>query len=250
MSLLCPNLNHIVLEYMLDFKLNVMKKIFIKAIFLALITAISSCDKQLDLAPTDIIVEESVFADIQTAEAALSGIYYKLATASTGGNYIIGDASLEYVGLKNISSFHNYTSGNLSVTDAQVENTWKGFYEVINGANVFISKVPQYGKYDKTIQLQHIAETKFCRAYSYWTLLCYYGNGALTGNRNGLCVPLRLKPYNGFNTSELLERSTNNEVYSQIIADLNEAIPDLPESHSDILKTKSRATKAMAIAWL
>ncbi len=235
---------------MLDFKLNRMKNIYIKAVFFAVILGFVSCDSQLDLAPTDIIIEESVFADIQTAESALSDVYFKLATASTGDAYIIGDASLGYVGLKEGSSYFNYSSGNLSVTDSGVESIWQKYYEVINGSNVFVDKVPKYGKYDENIKKQHVAEAKFCRAYSYWELLCFYGQGSLTGNSGGLCVPLRLTPYNGFNTSDLLPRNTNGEVYSQIIKDLTEAIVDLPEAYSNDLKTKSHATKASAYAML
>ncbi len=227
-----------------------MKNTIIKGLFLAMSIGFSSCDSQLDIAPTDITIEKAVFADVTTAESALSDVYFKLANASTGPTYVIGDASLDYVGLDNGSFYFNYSSGNLSTTDSQVERIWSNYYEVIGVANIFVDKVPKFGLYDEATKKQHIAEAKFCRAYSYWELLCFYGNRALTGNNNGLGVPLQLAPYNGFNSSNLLARNTNAEVYTQIITDLTEAIPDLPETYSNDVKTKSRATKATAYAML
>jgi len=227
-----------------------MKKIHIKIVSLILLLGVFSCDNLLDLAPTDILIEKEVFENVENAEAALSNAYHKLFLASTGATYSIPDASLPYVGLPEFSSYYRYTEANLDARDQEVENIWSEYFEVINVSNVFIDKIPVFGTYDETIELQHIAEAKFNRAYSYWALLSFYGSGALTGNSEGLCVPIRLKPYVGFNPSDLIPRSTNEEVYTQIIKDLTEAIEDLPVNHGDNVKTRARATKASAYALL
>lgn len=227
-----------------------MRKIHIKIVSLFIITSFISCDSQLDLAPTDILVEESVFSDIQTAESALADIYNKLFVAATGPTLVVADASVEYLGLQDNSSYHNYSGDNLSATDWQVENIWMRFYEVINVSNVFIDKIPIYGTYKEEIEKQHMAEAKFNRAYSYLMLLNYYGDGSLIGNFEGLGVPLQLTPYEGFTDADLLPRSTNGQIYDQIILDLNEAIVDLPVIHTDEIKTRARATKATAYALL
>jgi hypothetical protein len=227
-----------------------MKKILIKIVPVCIFLGLASCDKELDLAPTDILIEKSVFADKETAESALADIYYKLFVASTGSTHIIADASLSYVGLPTNSSYEMYVSDNLTATDVEVASIWQKYYAAINTANVFIDKVPVYAAYNESIQKQHIAEAKFNRAYSYLMLLCYYGNGALTGKMNGLGVPLQLKPYEGFNVEDLIPRSTNEEVYTKIIIDLTEAIQDLPAEYINNLTTRSRATKTSAIALL
>ncbi len=227
-----------------------MKKLNSTIVSFFILTGFISCDNQLDLVPTDVLVEQSVFADIQTAESALSNIYFKLYESSTGATHVIADASLNHVGLNNGSSLYNYTGGNISVTDGAVEAIWQKYYEVINIANVFIDKVPVFGIYNEVIKNQHIAEAKFNRAYAYWALLCYYGHGSLTGNSQGLGLPLQLLPYEGFTEENLIARSTNEEVYTQIIKDLTEAIIDLPEVYSDNIKTRARATKATAYAML
>lgn len=227
-----------------------MKNINLRIIYLVALFGFISCDDQLDLVPTDILVEQSVFADIKTAESALSDVYHKLFVASSGGTHVIADASLSYVGLQYNSPYYNYTGGNLTATDYEVENIWREYYEVINVANVFVHKLPVYGDYNEDVELQHIAEAKFSRAYAYWMLLSYYGNGALTGNKAGLCVPLQLTPYDGFNQENLLERSTNEVVFNQIIMDLSEAVIDLPEVQGEHLLTRARATRATAFAMI
>lgn len=211
---------------------------------------LNSCDSQLDIAPTDILTEKEVFSDKTTAESALAGVYNKLYNASVGPTHVIADASLPYVGLPQNSSYGFYFDGTLVSDDSNVENIWQRYYETINLANVFIDRIPEVGTYEETIENQHVAEAKFTRAYSYWALMSFYGSKSLIGNPEGLCVPLQLTPYNGFNTSDLIPRSTNAQVYAQIVKDLTEALPDLPIIQANDLKTRARATKGTAQALL
>ncbi|UNY98753.1 RagB/SusD family nutrient uptake outer membrane protein [Zhouia spongiae] len=228
-----------------------MKKIYSKILLAGLLTGgLVSCDKELDLAPTDVLIEKTVFSDVATAESALADVYFKLALASVGPTHIIADASLGHVGLKEGNSYSNYYSGDLIATDFNVEGIWTKYYEAINVANVFIDKVPEFATYNEDIQKQHMAEARFNRAYAYHMLLSYYGHGALTGNMEGLGLPLQLEPYNGYNEEDQLARSSNDEVYGQIISDLELAIQDLPEIYSDKLTTRVRATKNTARALL
>lgn len=227
-----------------------MKRIKFKIIPLICVFALNSCDNQLDLAPTDILTEQEVFADKLTAESALADVYHKLFVASTGATHVIADASLPYLGLQLNNSYGIYFDGNLIADDFNVGAIWQNYYETINLANVFIVRIPQVATYDEVLEKQHIAEAKFNRAYAYWALLSFYGDKALIGNPDGLGVPLQLIPYDGFNPSDLIPRSTNAEVFAQIIKDLTEAIPDLPITHENDLKTRARATKATAHALL
>ncbi|MDO5977825.1 RagB/SusD family nutrient uptake outer membrane protein [Flavivirga spongiicola] len=230
-----------------------MKNIHIKITScICLVFALVSCDSQLDLAPTDVIVEREVFATAQNAEQALSDGYYKLFEASVGMTHLIPDFSLPYVGVPDIAFYSDFYGGNLIATNSQVETIWTEYYEAINVANVFIQQIPLFGQYDEATELQHIGEAKFLRAYSYWALLSFYGDKALIGNPEGLCVPLQLAPFNGakLEPQDIKPRNTNDEVYTQIIKDLTEAIEDLSESHGDNVKTRVRATKTTAYALL
>lgn len=227
-----------------------MKKIIYTILSLIALAGLNSCDSHLDIAPTDIIIESEVFSDKSTAEAALSDVYNKLVEASTGSTHVIADASLPYVGLLPNSSYRNYYDGNLVSDDSNVEQIWKSYYEVINLANVFIDRIPEFGAYDEELEKQHMAEARFNRAYAYWALKAFYGSRSLIGNPDGLCVPLQLNPYDGYNPEDLIPRNTNAEVYEQIERDLLDAIEDLPVVHNSELKTRARATKGSAYALL
>nr|WP_319999974.1 RagB/SusD family nutrient uptake outer membrane protein [uncultured Draconibacterium sp.] len=225
-----------------------MKNRYLYITILFILLGVTSCDKQLDLAPKDVYTEEVVFAKAETAEMAMADVYYKFFEVASGATHMIADVSLPCVSINESSNYTTYTEETLNAEGGEVANIWIGYFEDINVANVFIDKVPEYGKYDETLELQHIAEAKFVRAYCYLGLLSFYGDGALTANSEGLCVPLKLTPYDGFNGA--IPRNTNAEVYAQIITDLSEAIIDLPENYENSLKTRSRATKAAAYALL
>ena len=230
-----------------------MKKIYKKiTVCICLVFVLTSCDNQLDKEPTDVIVESEVFATVENAEQALSDGYYKLFESSVGMTHLIPDFSLPYVGVPDITFYSDFYSGSLVATNSQVETIWRRYYEAINVANVFIQQIPLFGQYDEGVEFQHIAEAKFLRAYSYWALLSFYGDKALIGNPEGLCVPLQLVPFNGakLEPKDLKPRNTNAEVYAQIIQDLEEAIADLPDTHGNQVKTRARATKATAYAML
>lgn len=230
-----------------------MKNLYIKiTACICLVFALISCDSQLDLAPTDVTVESDVFANVQNAEQALADGYFKLFEASVGMTHLIPDFSLPYVGVPDIPFYSDFYGGNLIAINSEVEDIWREYYEAINVANVFIQQIPLLGQYDETIELQHIGEAKFLRAYSYLALLSFYGDKALTGNSNGLCVPLQLAPFNGakLRPQDIKPRNTNDEVFTQIITDLTEAIEDLSDAHGNNVKTRVRATKASAYALL
>ncbi|HEY4205479.1 MAG TPA: RagB/SusD family nutrient uptake outer membrane protein, partial [Puia sp.] len=127
---------------------------------------------------------------------------------------------------------------------------WTSFFKSINTANNVIAKIPVYGQFAAAMENQYIAEAKFVRAYAYLELLKFYGDGALTGNMGGLGLPLQLTPFAGYNTGQVVARSTNGQVYAQIVKDLTDALPALPDRQADDLSTRSRATKGGADALL
>src|SRR5690606_4732392 len=146
--------------------------------------------------------------------------------AVTGSSsYVFGDfttANVEH------SVFYNiFEDGSLDPADYNVESIWSGYYAAVNVANNLIDKVPKFAKYSESKQAQFIDEAKFVRAWAYFDLLKMFGDGALTGNQSGLGLPLQLTPFQGYDTGEDIPRSTNAEVFDQILLDLTEAYPHL-----------------------
>ncbi|WP_256006351.1 RagB/SusD family nutrient uptake outer membrane protein [Pedobacter deserti] len=219
-------------------------------IYLSILTVfLAGCDKQLDLKPEDTLLDREVFNNLNGTEQVMADAYFNLFRASTGSiSYLIGDFTT--ANIKHSVYYDAMDAGNTSPEDPEISAVWSAYYKVINNANNILEKVPQYATYSESLRNQYIAEAKFIRALAYLDLLKLFGDGALTGNMAGLGLPLQLTPFKGYDTGELIPRSPNGDVYAQIIKDLNEAIPGLPDLHGDDLKTRSRGTKGAAYALL
>jgi hypothetical protein len=209
----------------------------------------------LDLKPEDVTPEESVFQSASNAESALMGIYHTVYESHMGTAYTIGDFTTDIISPRG-TSIYPYLKGEVLVDDSFVQNFWAKAYSAINVANVFVSSIPKLAKYDESIQKQHMAEAKFLRAFTYFNLLKLFGDGALTGNMEGLGVCLILKPYSGekYDANDISPRVSNEEIYKQIIGDLKESIEDLPERYreneEDYVENRGRATSYAAYALL
>lgn len=219
---------------------------------------------ELDYAPENTLVDEKVYKDKKTAEAALMGNYVRLNVfmagapqdqnnySNLGYTWFLGDLGTENLAVREKSSGFvaiekaEYTS---SEHDGFLRNIWYWGYNAIDFSNNIVLGVNRYGAYDEATKKQHIAEAKFIRAYIYFYLLNIYGDQALLGNDDGDGVVLSLEPYNGYNPDEVSGRSTNAEVWTQIIRDLKDAIADLPASVPDAT-SRIRATKSTAQALL
>lgn len=223
-------------------------KIKIYYIVIALLL-ICSCDKKLEIPPENTLVDKNVFKNENGAEQALSEVYYNFLSAETNYfSYTFGDFTTSI--LDKSLYYNTYDLGEIPPTDYYVQNTWQDFFKAINSANNVIVKLPKYAQFGQEKQAQFVAEAKFVRAFCYLNLLSFFGDGAITGEMNGLGLPLQLTPFEGYNTGEIIPRSTNGEVYAQIIKDLKDAAERLPERLSDELKTRSRATKGGSYALL
>ncbi|RZT96206.1 RagB/SusD domain-containing protein [Ancylomarina subtilis] len=220
-------------------------------VLLAIVGSLTACDKQLDLAPEDTTVESEVFQTAASAESALMDVYNKTYEANKQTAYTIGDVTTRLIEVTSTYSMA-LVSGKLLTDDYTAEEIWSKTYSAINVANVIIKSVPELGTYNEDLEKQHVAEAKFLRAYNYLVMLRLYGDGALEGKKDGLCLPLQLTPYAGteFVSNNALKRSTNDEVYIQIVKDLTDALPDLRVEYDDDLETRARATKGSVHALL
>jgi tetratricopeptide (TPR) repeat protein len=216
---------------------------------LALVAVLVGCNKRLDLAPEDTLIERDVFKTEAGSEQALAEAYYNLMQAATGSiAYVFGDFTTG--NLQHSSFYDAYDKGEVNPTDEAVSSIWKNYFKAINSANNVIVNLPRYAKFAPDQQEQLVAEAKVIRALAYLDLLKFFGDGALTGNDEGLGLPLQLTPFEGYNTGDVIPRSNNGAVYTQVIKDLQESLPFLPDRHSNDLSTRSRATRGLANALL
>lgn len=237
-----------------------MKKSFL-LIMLSVIT-LGGCN--LDYAPQNTMVDETVYKAENTAEAALMGAYVKM-NYFLGGRYKESGAVIYVTGytylfadvgtptIKN-RSYDTYVSMETAVYstdmhDGYIKSIYLAGYNAIDYANAVIYGVEHFGAYKEETMARHIAEAKFIRAYVYMTLLQLYGDGALTGETNGLGLVLRTDPYDGYNPNLVQSRETVGTIYNQIIKDITEAMPALP-SEEYIPASRIRATQGVCKAFL
>jgi starch-binding outer membrane protein, SusD/RagB family len=215
-------------------------KIYVKSFFIvgiALIMSTTACNDQLNLQPEQSLSPTAAFANELAATASLVGVYSFAQELNVFGSVpaIIGDFQA-YIQLSD---------------NATIRSIWSNHYRVILAANAVIKFVPTVEDkgYTDAKKKQHIAEAKFMRALTYFSLVNLWGqpynfqNGATPG------VPIVTDPDALDGKAILPARNSVAEVYTQIEKDLNEALADLPVSYSSADQTRGRATKG-AVAGL
>lgn len=219
----------------------------IRIFILASLPLFGACDSYLDLNPISDATSSNAYNTASDAEAVLTGVY-----DSFQSEYYIWDNVI----FSDIISDNYYAGGDnpevFSVADLDVQpvngrlfSNWSQLYSAIAKANVTLQKVPEIN--DPKIEVgnrraQILGEAAFLRAYHYFQLVNLWGG-----------VPLILEPVASTNPEVTqVPRSSVNEVYAQIIRDLEFALDEkLPDTYgSDASVNKARATRGAAHALL
>jgi hypothetical protein len=214
---------------------------------------IASCDSQLDLTPQQSLDVSGAFNSESAALSTLQGVYSSCQPLEMNGampqifsDFMADNAS--FVG--SFPTFQEIRDFNTLSTNGNVQGVWQQHYRVITRANDVIANVPKVPGVSFTAaeRAQAIAEAKFLRALAHFQLVNLFGQPFRKSNGADLGVPIIVTPFTG--TVEFPARSTVNEVYNQVIQDLNEAAIDLPASYSTAILTRGRATRGAAQALL
>jgi hypothetical protein len=239
----------------LDFNLKntIMKRIIIA---ITLITFfIASCDKKLDLLPQQSVAEEVALNSDANVKKVLNGAYDAVSSGNLyGGNLQLYSELLGANGEVRWEGTFNqpreiWTKAMLK-TNSFISATWLSGYNTINIANNIISAIPVVIAAD---QNRVKGEALFLRGSMYFELVRLfakpYSAGNITTNKG---VPIILTPTRGIDAASFVARSTVEQTYSQIIADLTEAESLLPAVNpgSNATTRMVYATKAAAAAML
>lgn len=114
---------------------------------------------------------------------------------------------------------------------------WQRCFESIYRANLVLEKVPNIPFSNQNQKDIMLAEAKFFRALGYFHLYIMYGN-----------APIILKPATTVDELYSYKQETPENLYNQIVADLNSCKDVLPPSWSN--ENKGRVTKGAAYALL
>ncbi len=205
----------------------------------------ASCKKSLNLEPISDATINNSYTTAQQAEAALAGVYSVFVTTDyyIWDNIYLGDVRSDnnYAGGDN-PDFYQLDALQISTTNSKIWGDWTALYSGILRANTVIQYVPLITDpaLTATRKTQIVGEAKFLRAYHYFQLVKLWGG-----------VPLITTPVSSTEPADVNTPGASvAQLYTQIIADLNDAAAALPDSYGDPSIDKARATKGAANALL
>ncbi|MBO6523673.1 MAG: RagB/SusD family nutrient uptake outer membrane protein [Balneolaceae bacterium] len=210
------------------------KTILILSISLILI----SCEGFLDVRPQSELTQEAFPTSASDALQATNAVYSTLRSwhYHSGGFPVLDVMSDD--GLKGSNPDDGSTSMapfedfSFAATQTGLDRWWNALYEGIRRANIVIEKVPEI-EMDETLKTRYIAEARFLRGIYYFDLVRAFGG-----------VPL----VTTINPDLKLERSTAEEIYTLLEADLQFAIDNLPLKSEYSVDQLGRGTKGAAQA--
>lgn len=183
--------------------------------------------------------EDTFFQNVNDIQAALTGMYRPMQTLGgyqQAGHFILNGTSDEGKMARQWGTFDRLDYTPLS--NGEINDWWRTSYQSISGANLIIDNKEKIENLIGDDSKAVVAEAKFLRAVIYFQLVQMYGG-----------VPLRVKQVrraDGVN----IARSTEEEVYDQIIADFEAAEEDLPPNSDPGVIKKSAATAYLAKVYL
>lgn len=203
-----------------------------------------ACKKFIQVAPpNNLIVSDVVFQNDSTAKAAISGIYSEMMNNS---NQFCAGAQTLYAGLcadelyyysPSVSYDEYYKNEITQATHASVLSFlfWEPAYKYIYISNLCIEKLNSSQSLSPAVKSQLTGEAKFIRAFCYFNLVNLFGD-----------VPLVM--HTDYTENQRKARTSTDEVYSQMISDLEDARNLLAANYPTSERT--RANKLVATALL
>lgn len=213
--------------------MKTINKFSIVVLGLAAFAATSCSDKAFDKYPTDSMQMETYVKNDSEAQNVLYDAYYYLRTNAQNIIYINSLATDEaYNNKRNNSNDHIYLNECLwDATFGISSSVWSGSYYMINRCNTVIDNASNLSDNGKK---QLVNEAKFLRAFAYFNLVRLFGD-----------VPLTTTVISDYKELYNYGRESAQKVYAQIVADLGDAIANLPEAYADATWA-GRATKIAA----
>jgi hypothetical protein len=199
---------------------------------LALAAFTGGCSSDfLETKSTGRVDEEAIFADTETAMMAINGIHKLMWTGSLSSSAFYGGYDMlmiwnEVMGDDLIYTYDNAQfylqaawMGHRNITAGSLAHFYRLLQYFISNANVVMEKTdPIPGTQDEKNNLK--GQARFYRAFAYFTMVQMYGERyRAEGNNTQPGIVMR-----NDNSTEPRARASVEEVYTQINADLDEAI--------------------------
>src|SRR6218665_2306249 len=203
----------------------------------------ASCKKFLEEDPKNLVTIQNYYQTQADAIAAVNSIYAYLnsvnnfdAGGNTAGVYhstfwvtagLSSDELLNnQLGAANFDQLANFT---YTSQNSSLEEIWGMHYKTIFTANIAITRIPGISM-NESLRARLVGEAKFLRGLMYFNLVRMFGD-----------IPLLLEENNPLTPSE----TKADDVYAQIVKDLEDAAAVLPLSY-DPGNGRGRATSGAA----
>lgn len=217
-----------------------------------------SCKKLVSISgPIDTLTTEKMFNSEQQAEGAMIGVYHVMIHGTVSSNIVSVGFSSFSAGLATIAgglsagefynsngpispSYYALITNRLTNDNSEVPgNIWSSAYNTVYGANSVIEGIatstsPQLRD---SVRKELTGEAKFVRAFCYFYLTNFFGD-----------LPLALTV--DFNQTAGVAKTSQPEIYKQIISDLLDAESTLPSDYSVGKGKRVRPNKWAATAML
>ncbi|MBI5370645.1 MAG: RagB/SusD family nutrient uptake outer membrane protein [Sphingobacteriales bacterium] len=213
-----------------------------------------SCKKFLDDKLEGALTTGTAYKTAYDIEAAIRGCYHVFYATDyyQWENVMLSDVRSDnaYPGGNNEETFYDYDRFILPASNTHSYAHWKALYNGIARCNILLKKITEVTDPALTTERRNqiIGEASFLRAFHYYHLVKLYGG-----------VPLELESNSASPDRTRKPRSTEKEVYDQIVTDLETALANLPDNYNgpagsstanDPSVNKVRATKGSANAML
>lgn len=210
-----------------------MKRIYL--CLLATLFTLNSCNDWMDIKPENDQTSGEYWQNKEEVEAVLGAGYVRL-RESVEQMLIWGEVRGNSLSLSGFITQDLYYLKRWNILPTNEYTKWGKFYQVINYANMVIKYGPTVVEKDpsfnEAVMRSYLSEAYYLRALSYFYLA-----------RNFRDVPLILDPYMTDQQEFELPKSSQGELFLQIIADLETALESSKEVFPEVWETKGRATK-------
>lgn len=231
-----------------------MKKKYIYSFILSvfLLSVLSSCDKNLNIEPTQSIDQDKALLTSKDVSVALIGAYSSLQSRNLYGgrtyvtaDFLADDGKIIWSGTyQGLTQIINKT---IPKDNLFVNNIWNDAYTTINDVNNVLAAID---KVDAGSKNSIEGQSKFIRGSMYFELVRLFGKAYNDGApATNLGVPIVLTPTKAVDATNLVSRATVEQVYQQAILDLKDAEAKLPTTNG-FLATKYAAAAMLARLYL
>jgi len=233
----------------------IMKKVKYYITILAAVSVFAACNKKLDVVPQQNITPEQI-KTADDVKALLFGEYSLLQGPSGYGERLkfIPDLLASANQVQFVGTFTNYKdifNKEQVASNSIATGIWSNAYKIINLSNTVLDKIDLIDEEERDAIT---GEAKFMRGLLLFELVNLYAQpysaGNVTAPNSGVPIILDAPQYIYDSTSAFVSRATIQEVYTQVLADLGDAVNSLPETAENSRVTKYTAEAVLARVYM